>query len=328
MATANLKAKLAKLKKNFKKAQDVAKQGVLTNDNVTDGVYKAQITGAKGPVEAQQSGRLQAILNYEILDGEFKGEKLVSFPNLENEIGLGILLRAMQVLGYDVEDVDDVEATLADMDKVKPVVKISVKTKGEFQNINIVKLLDEEAPADEEEEEAEPEAEGAEVEPEAEAEAEASNEEIAEGDTITFMLKGEETQAEVIEVVDEETIRIKTGDGTKYKLAKEKATKVVSEEPAAEAEAEAEVEPEAEAEVETEVEAGEETVELGEGSEVVFTLKGKEIKGEILEVVDEDTVRVKAEDKKIYKLGTDKIQPAPKAKAAKKVTRKLPGKKK
>jgi translation initiation factor IF-1 len=182
-----------------------------------------------------------------------------------------------------------------------------------------VKLLDEEAPADEEEEEAEPEAEGADVEAEPEA---AASEEIAEGDTITFMLKGEETQAEVIEVVDEETLRIKTEDGTKYKLAKAKATKVVSEEPAAEPEVEAEPEAEPEAE------ADEETVELEEGSEVVFTLKGKEVKGEIVEVVDEDTVRVKAEDGKTYKLGTDKIQPAPKAKAAKKVTRKLPGKKK
>jgi len=309
MATQSLKDKIAAAKKNFKKAKEIASQGGLGNANVEDGRYHAQILSAKGPVQGQNSGRLQAVLAFEIQEGEFKGQKLTSFPNLENEIGLGILIRELNNLGYEIEDFEQIEATLAEVNKDKPQVRISVKTKGEYQNISIDKLMDAEASED-----------LSEAAPEDAAPEEAAPEEgeIAEGDTITFTLKGEETQAEVTEVVDENSLKIKTADGKLYKIAKDKCTKVVPEEPAEDAAPE-EVE-------DLSAEAAPEEVTLEVGSAVTFTLKGKEVEGEITEVVDEETVKVKY-DGKVYKLGTDKIQPAEKAPKAK-VTRKIPGKKK
>ena len=306
MATKSLKDKIAAAKKNFKKAKDVASQGGLGNSNVEDGRYHAQILEAKGPVEGKNSGRLQAILSFQIKEGEFKDEKLTSFPNLENEIGLGILIRELQNLGYEIEDFDQIEEVLAELNKDKPEVRITVKTKGEYQNISIDKLLEPGEKIGEDDPEAE-----AEAEPEAEAEGE-----IVVGDTVSLKLKGKETNGEVTKVVDEDTLNVKAEvDGKVYKIAKDKVTKVVSEEPEAEPEVEAEAEP-----------AAEESVTLEEGSKVVFNLKGAEVEGEIVEVVDEDTVRVKY-DGKIYKLGSDKIQPVEEKKSTKKAARKLPGKK-
>ena len=306
MATKSLKDKIAAAKKNFKKAKDVASSGGGGNSNVEDGRYHAQILEAKGPVEGKSSGRLQAILSFQIKEGEFKDEKLTSFPNLENEIGLGILIRELQNLGYEIEDFDQIEEVLAELNKDKPEVRISVKTKGEFQNISIDKLLEPGEKIGEDDPEAE-----AEAEPEAEAEGE-----IVVGDTVSLKLKGKETNGEVTKVVDEDTLNVKAEvDGKVYKIAKDKVTKVVSEEPEAEPEVEAEAEP-----------AAEESVTLEEGSKVVFNLKGAEVEGEIVEVVDEDTVRVKY-DGKIYKLGSDKIQPVEEKKSTKKAARKLPGKK-
>lgn len=312
MATQGLKNKIAAARKLFKKAKEVASSAGLGNSNVEDGRYKAQITSARGPVEAQTSARLQAILGFKILEGEYKDEKLTSFPNLENEIGLGILIRELQNLGYQVEEFDDIEAVLAELNKDKPSVRITIKTKGEFQNISIDKLLSDEDGGGDPEPEPEPGAGEPEPEPEP------GSDEIAEGDTVSFKLKGEETNGTVTEVVDEDTLKVKADvDDKVYKVLKTKATKVVSEAPAEDPEPEPEPEPSAES-----------TVELEEGSRVVFTLKGKETEGKIVEVVDEDTVRVKSDsDGLTYRLGTDKIQPA-EEKPKKKAVRKIPGKNK
>ena len=228
MATQTLKNKVAAAKKLFKKAQEVAKSGGLGNSNVEDGRYHAQITSARGPVEAQ-SGRLQAVLAFEIKEGECQGEKLTSFPNLENEIGLGILIRELQGLGYSIDDFDDIEGVLAEINKEKPEVRISVKTKGEFQNISIDKALD--ASAGDGSGDADPAPEGDDPTPEAPAEdptpeedpaPESGSVELEVGSAIVFTLKGVETNGEIIEVVDEETVRIKAEDGKTYKLGTDK----------------------------------------------------------------------------------------------------------
>lgn len=273
MATKTLKNKLAMAKKLFKKAKESAKEGGYGN-NIEDGRYKAKITGAEGPLEAQTSGRLQAVLSYKILDGEFKGESIKSFPNLENEVGLSILIRDLNKLGYEVEDFDDIEQALEELNEEAPNVRITVKTKNEFQNVSIDKLLDKDDVEEEEEDDDDSDSDG-EAEPEEEEEAESEAEE--------------------------------------------------------EEEEEVEEEPEEEPEVEEEVEEEEEELELEEGSSVGIKIKGEKMNGTILEIVDEETVRVKADNGKTYKLNVEKLFPAEEEKkpAKKKAAKKeAPAKKK
>ena len=208
MGTQTFKNKLASAKKLFKKAKKSASEGY--ENNVEDGRYKARLAGAEGPVEAKTSGRLQAIMKYQILDGEFKGETILSFPNLENEIGLAILIKQIGILGYEVEDFDDIEGALEAIDKDNSTVKIKVFTKNNFQNISILDILDgDDVPS---EEDPEPE-EDPEEDPEPEEDIE-----LEEGSSVMFMAKGKKLTGEILEVVDAQTVRVKASNGKKYKL--------------------------------------------------------------------------------------------------------------
>jgi len=263
MTTKAMKEGLARAKKLFGKAQENLKAGGGGSD-IDDGRYKARIISAEGPVESKSSSKIQAIIRFKILDGEFKDTEVAKFSNLEHEVGQSILMRELGILGYEVEDFDDYEATLEAIDKDKPSVRIRVSTKNEFQNISIDKLL-------EEEEEGEPE-------------------------------EPEEPEAETV-------------------------PEDVEPEPEEDPEEDPEVEPEPEEAPEVEPEAEEEEggIELEEGSEVAFTSKGKKLHGPILEIVDEETVRVKANDKKTYKLNVSKLEvyEAPKAPAKKPAAKKV-----
>ncbi len=85
----------------------------------------------------------------------------------------------------------------------------------------------------------------------------------------------------------------------------EAAQETDAEEPEFEAEAEAEAEPEAEPEPE-----GEGEVELQEGMKVTFPSGGKELEGEILNFIDDDTkARVKTE-KGVFKVKIESLTPA------------------
>ena len=267
MATKSFKEKIAKAKKLTKKAATSAAEGG-NFASVDDGRYKAQMVSAEGPVEAQSSGRIQAVLGFKILDGEFKGETVKSFPNLENEIGQSILIRDIGKLGYEVDEFefDDFEQCLNELDKEQPIVRITLKTKGDYQNLSIDKSL-----TDDDVSELEPEVpEEPEAEPEPEEEPEPEPESEAEP------------------------------------------------EPEAESEPEEEPEPEPESKVE------EETLEVEEGSNVGFLIKGELMNGVIIEIVDENNgiVRVKAENAKTYKLNVEKLLPAAKKKEKKSLKKK------
>ena len=218
MGTQTFKNKLSSAKKLFKKAKKSASEGY--DNNVEDGRYKAQLTGAEGPVEAKTSGRLQAVMKYQILDGEFKGETIFSFPNLENEIGLSILIKQIDKLGYEVEDFDDIEGALEAIDKDSPNVKIKVSTKNDFQNISILDVLDgDDVPPEEEEDPEEEPEEDPEEDPEEEPEEEPEEDiELEEGSSVMFMAKGKKLTGKILEVVDAQTVRVEASNGKKYKL--------------------------------------------------------------------------------------------------------------
>lgn len=220
-----MKEKLAMAKKLFGKAKENLKSGGFSNE-VPDNRYKAQVISAEGPVEAKTTGRLQAIIRFRILEGEYKDMEIAKFPNLEHEVGQAILLRELGIMGHEVEDFDEIEGALQEVDKEQPVVRITVKTKGEYQNISIDKVLDESAPAAEDTDASDPAPEDPTpeeptAEPEPEPEPEAADDAgivLQEGSKVQFTARGQKLFGPIEEIVDDETVRVKASDGKTYKL--------------------------------------------------------------------------------------------------------------
>lgn len=305
MATPAMKAKLDKARKLFSKAKEVSESS--GNADLPDAAYKARVIDAKGPVESKNKGTLQAMIQFEICAGEYKGEKVMQFSNLENEVGMGILIRTLNMCGYDVEDFDGIEAALLDLKKDKPMLRIVLKTKGEYQNINVNKLLTGDEGDDDDT------SSSGDATPE---DVKADEPTADVGSKVTFKNKGKDMEGEIVEIVDEDTVRVKAEDGKTYKLAADKIELVAEDVKVDDATPE-DVTPEDD--VVPEDPANDDAVTLEEGSKVTFKVKGADMEGEIIEIVDDDTVRVKAEDGKTYKLGTDKIEAAPAKKEKPKV---------
>lgn len=304
MATATLKKKLALAKKKFKEAKNRADE-MGTGFEVPDGRYRTRLIEARGPEESQGSGRLQFVMVFEILDGEYKGEKLYRYQGLEPgknssqdyEDVLAFAIRDIARFGYELEDVEDIEDVLAEIDKEKPEVVIKAVTKNDFQNYNIVTVEEADDAGEDEEEEEEEEEDGEDVE---------SDEE--DGDA-------EDEESEEEEDDDE---------------GEEEEEEEVDEDPEEEPEDDEEEDDEEE-EPEDDEEEDEDTIELEEGSVVAFEVKGKKLHGEIVEILDDDKVKVKASNGKTYKKDAEDleeyVEPKEKSPAKKKPAKKAPAKK-
>lgn len=128
--------KLAALKASWKKAKDMPNK--FSGDEIDDGRYMASITDADVD-ESKSSNRLQVMLEFTIQDGEFDKKTKRSYYGLDTEIGIQIVINTLLKLGIEIEDPTNLE------DDIKQVIgklcKIQLKTKGEFQNVYILKVL-------------------------------------------------------------------------------------------------------------------------------------------------------------------------------------------
>lgn len=272
--------KLAKAKKLW----GAAKQRKPDFDNVVpDGVYVAQLVRAELG-ESQSKGRLQVAWKAVIKSGEYKGENINWWSGIETEDNIMYFQRDLVRLGKEVpEDPEEVEEVLGELEKEKPTVRLKFVTKGEYQNVRILKALDvdEEIDGDEAVEEEETDDET----PEA-TEEEATEEDEEDED--------EEEQSEAEETEDEE-----------------------EEEDEEESEEDEEVEEE---EDEDEDEEVEEAPEVEVGARVMFSYKGKDIVGEVKKIdYKKEEVSIVSEKGKLYKgIKPDALSPAPKTKVTKK----------
>lgn len=206
--------------------------------DVEDGRYVAQIVEAKLGM-SKTSSRLQVAWKYKILDGEMKGKTKMDWDGADTEDNQMWLGRKLAKLGFEIPgDLEEVEGILKEIEKNKVSVRITVKTKGEFQKVYVDEVLSAE------------DLEGLELEvaaaPAAEVEPEAEGEALEVGAKVSFAFKGETLEGEVVEILESENkARVKTEKGT-FKLAPDALTLVeeVPEEP----EVETEVEPEPEVE--------------------------------------------------------------------------------
>ena len=92
--------------------------------------------------ESRSSGRLQIQWTWTISDGEFEKDTKLDFDGLETEDNLVFLGRKLSRFGYDLpEDITEIADILEELIDKQPLARIRLKTKGEFQNVYVDKLM-------------------------------------------------------------------------------------------------------------------------------------------------------------------------------------------
>lgn len=248
--------------------------------NLPDTTYTARLT--KAEISEGQTLRLKMV--FVVLEGEHEGATVTKSDGLEaTEDSLYYTARLLGRFGFDPEEINPLSkklpGILAELTKSKPVCQIALRTKNDFQNVYVNKVLDD--------------YEGGEDE-----DGDEDDGTITEGTRVTFTLKtGEADAGEVVEVVDENTLRVKKdSDG---KVARLKVENV-------EIESSDEEEDDDSDEDEDDDEAA--TVEVG--MRVAAQWKGSEETGEVVELVDGGAkVKIKKDsDGKAFTVALDKVE--------------------
>jgi len=193
-----LEKRLAAAGKQWKKDKGRKLEGFA---EIPDGTYLAKLTRME--VKIGNSDNLGMLSIWTIVQGELKGETATRWDNLEREDLRWVqdYLRKFELVDVDSLDITDLKEACETILAEHPAGRIVLKTKGEYQNLDLLKTLnlDEEEDEDGEEPEAEEEEEE-ETEEDADEDDEASEEEeeeeasddtygLAEGDTVSFMWK-------------------------------------------------------------------------------------------------------------------------------------------
>jgi len=135
------KKKLAGMKKYWEKAR--ANAATAGGSNVPDGKYIAKLSKAEVR-ESQEKAWLHVAFEFVIVQGEQTGEIVNHRNGLETEENQQWLARDLKRLGKDPEsiEIEDMETTCAELQAEAPTVRLTVKTKGDFVNVYIDKLVE------------------------------------------------------------------------------------------------------------------------------------------------------------------------------------------
>lgn len=109
-----------------------------------DGRYIVAVTLAEQG-ESKASGRQQVVWEYMFLDADYKGKTFRSYDGMDKPERLPYIMRRIEALGYESpEELDGLDKVLSKITKDRPKVRIKIQMKGEFRNVYIDKLLDDE----------------------------------------------------------------------------------------------------------------------------------------------------------------------------------------
>ena len=135
-----LKNKLKKAQNDWENARSKAKETTGFTE-IPDGRYLANLTdGVIG--ESKSSGRLQIQWTWTVADGEFEGDTKLDFDGLETEDNLVFLGRKLARFSYELpEDITEISDILEELIEKKPMARIRLKTRGEFQNVYVDKII-------------------------------------------------------------------------------------------------------------------------------------------------------------------------------------------
>lgn len=130
----NIEEELADLESAWDEAEE------KSGGEITDGTYQARVTGAKIG-KSKASGRLQVAWEFTIISGEFKNRKAWTYSGLETKENLGWLKTMLARLKLSIPK------KLTDLPEILEAAigltaEIRLKTKGDFQNLHVQKLID------------------------------------------------------------------------------------------------------------------------------------------------------------------------------------------
>lgn len=193
-------------------------------ERLDDGRYIGQLIGAE--FTESKGGRPMAVTSYKIVEGDSTGETIKKFRTLDGDDDLKWFALEMTVFGYDCEEIhfdskkdDDgfILNVLAALEEEKPVVKLRLSTKNDYQSVNVESLI-EDYETEEEEEEAPPkktQKSKTEVEkPKTATKSKSSKKEVEEVEEV------EEELEEELEELEEE-VELEVGMQVKFKWLKE-----------------------------------------------------------------------------------------------------------
>lgn len=256
MASNDFKKQLAASKGNWKAAQKKVTEtrGKAGAPEFEDGIYLAKLASAE---LGEWNEKLKVLFKWKFMDGEYEGQVIHDYQGINSEENLYYLGRRLEDFGYEMpDDPTELPETLAAIVGEKKLCKIRLRTKGDWQNVYLQKVLEDADDAEVEDDEAEEteaeetpaakpakgkkakpepepveedEAEEEEADDEAEEE-EADEEETEEGDeelTIGMKVIAETANGEkkgtVIEILEKEGMaRVKTEEGKVLRLAIQK----------------------------------------------------------------------------------------------------------
>lgn len=249
--------RLKTFNKNFSKQKERANE-LGGYSEVPDGKYLCKVSNAE--VKESNAGALHFVFQFEILesaeDESIVGTKVSKWSGIESEDGMAYLIRDLRRFGLEAESAEDLGKIADLLNKEKPEVKITLKSKDSGQFCYIDKVISEidagELAANEDSEDDSEEEESEEEESE---EAEGDDVDIEVGTTVTFTSKkGDEVTGEVVAIDDKAgTVDIKAGTKSFKGIAVDRLSIPEMEEETEETEEEVEEEEETEEEEEMEV---------------------------------------------------------------------------
>jgi hypothetical protein len=150
-----LKQKLRDAKKAYKRSKKAAEESAGFTD-YDDGRYIAKLTDASIG-ESQSSGRLQTMWTWTFMEGEYENQTVRDFDGMDSEESMVWFRRKIARLGFEApDDFDTIDELIKEIANANVVARIRLKTKGEFQNLMIDRVLagsESEDDADEDEDE-------------------------------------------------------------------------------------------------------------------------------------------------------------------------------
>lgn len=260
---------IAKMKKHWSSAREQAEEGGDFG-SLPAGKYICRLVGAELG-QSESSGRMQIHWQHKVVKGEELGTVQHSWDGVDTPESLVWLARKLSRLGVEMGDdtLDNLEDTLSEIVAAEPLVRITVKENGEFTNVYLDKLLDEDETETDE-------GNGDESSSEEETEVEAGGE-----DEVSYEDIMEMPQKDLVTLIKDNELTTKTN--IPINTMRKKVCEELGLEPAAEGETEAETESEGE-------EGGDEEFAVGGG--VIFLHQGKTTQAKIVKI-NGDKLKVK-----------------------------------
>lgn len=203
----------AKLAKKAGKNWDAAKKKAAEfgGQTVPNGRYIAQILKFELGQASGGTGREQVLQEYKVIEGESKGEKVSTYQGLDSDTGISFFIRSLKALGYDPDGIEDCDDIVAEINKEKPNVRITVRGKddGFPPNIFIDKVLS-----------------AAEVEDGRSSAAETTGKEeeveLEIGMKVMATINGEEKEVEIVKILEKlGKVKVKDEDDEEHKVSVE-----------------------------------------------------------------------------------------------------------